>query len=153
MVRAGGAGDPGRVYHEGRQRPARAVAKQLSEEAWFRASAGKGSKGERLYDWSCVPLPDPGGTEAGRWLLLRRGVEDPVEYAYYLAYYGPVETSVHEPIQIGGRRWTIEDCFEQAKGEVGLDEYEVVRKWDGWHRHATRFASWRMPSFWWCCVR
>jgi SRSO17 transposase len=34
------------------------------------------------------------------------------------------------------RRWVIEDCFEAAKGEVGLDEYEVS-KWDGWHRHLT----------------
>lgn len=39
-------------------------------------------------------------------------------------------------IRIAGSRWSIEDCFEAAKGEVGLDEYEV-RKWDGWHRHIT----------------
>jgi SRSO17 transposase len=123
------------VYHEGRQRQARAVAKQLSEEAWFRASAGKGSKGERLYDWACVPLPDLDRTEAGRWLLLRRGIDDPEEYAYYLAY-GPAGTLVHELIRIAGRRWSIEDGFEAAKGEVGLDEYEV-RKWDGWQRHVT----------------
>ena len=123
------------VYHQGRQRQARTVAKHLSEEAWFRASAGRGSKGERLYEWACIALPDPHATGASRWLLLRRGIHDPEEYAYYLAY-GPVETSVHELIRIAGRRWTIEDCFEQAKGEVGLDEYEV-RKWDGWHRHVT----------------
>jgi SRSO17 transposase len=123
------------VYHEGRQRQARTVAKHLSEEAWFRASAGKGSKGERLYDWACVPLPDPERTEAGRWLLLRRGIGDPEEYTCYLAY-GPAETPVHELIRITGRRWSIEDGFEAAKGEVGLDEYEV-RKWDGWQRHAT----------------
>lgn len=81
------------VYHEGRQRQARAVTKQLSEEAWFRACAGKGSKGERLYDWAFVALPDPDRTEAGRWLLLRRGIDDPEEYAYYLAYTGWPERS------------------------------------------------------------
>ena len=123
------------IYHEGSQRQARTVAKHLSEEAWFRASAGKGSKGERLYEWACVSLPDPDGAETGRWLLMRRGIDDPGEYAYYLAY-GPKETPVHELIRVAGRRWTIEDCFEQAKGEVGLDEYEV-RKWEGWHRHTT----------------
>jgi SRSO17 transposase len=123
------------VYHEGSQRQARTVAKHLSEEAWFRASAGKGSKGERLYDWACVPLPDPDEAERGRWLLMRRSIEDPTEYAYYLAY-GPFETPVHELIRIAGRRWSIEDSFEAAKGEVGLDEYEV-RKWDGWQRHTT----------------
>jgi SRSO17 transposase len=66
---------------------------------------------------------------------VRRSIEYPAEHAYYPAY-GPAETPVHELIRIAGRRWSIEDCFEQAKGEVGLDEYEV-RKWDGWHRHIT----------------
>ena len=75
------------------------------------------------------------GRGMGRWLLMRRSIEDPTEYAYYLSY-GPAETSVHELIRIAGRRWAIEDSFEAAKGEVGLDEYEV-RKWDGWHRHVT----------------
>lgn len=127
------------IYHEGGQRQARTLAKHLSEESWFRASAGKGSKGERLYDWACVALPEPGATgardRARRWLLVRRNIDDPSELAYYLAY-GPKETPVEELIRVAGRRWTIEDCFEQAKGEVGLDEYEV-RKWDAWHRHVT----------------
>jgi SRSO17 transposase len=123
------------VYHKGRQRQARTVAKRLPEEVWFRASAGRGSKGERLYEWACVPLPDPDEAKTGRWLLLRRSIEDPAELAYYLAY-GPAETPVHELIRVAGRRWAVEECFEQAKGEVGLDEYEL-RKWDGWHRHVT----------------
>lgn len=128
------------VYHEGRQRQAQTVAGTLPDEAWIRASAGAGSKGDRLYDWACLALPDepvsetsPVGT--GRWLLMRRGIEDTTEYAYYLAY-GPAETPVEELIRIAGRRWAIEDGFEAAKGEVGLDEYEV-RKWDGWYRHIT----------------
>jgi SRSO17 transposase len=125
------------VYHEECQRQARTLAKDLPEEAWFGASAGRGSKGERLYEWACIALPNSDRTQqqAGRWLLMRRSIEDPNEYAYYLAY-GPAETLVHELIQIAGRRWSIEDSFEAAKGEVGLDEYEV-RKWDGWHRHMT----------------
>jgi SRSO17 transposase len=123
------------IYHEERQRQARTVAKRLPEEAWFQASAGKGSKGERLYDWACVPLPDPDGAQRGRWLLVRRSIGDPSELAYYLAY-GPKETLAEELIRVAGRRWTIEDCFEQAKREVGLDEYEV-RKWEAWYRHVT----------------
>jgi SRSO17 transposase len=124
------------VYHEGSQRQARTVAKDLPEEAWFRASAGRGSKGERLYEWACVALPDPDTTrQAGRWLLMRRTIEDSAEYAYYLTY-APAETPVHELIRIAGRRWQVEDSFEAAKGEVGLDEYEV-RKWEGWQRHIT----------------
>ena len=124
------------IYHEERQRQARTVAQRLPQEAWFRASAGKGSKGESLYDWACVSLPDPDGAEKrGSWLLVRRSLDDPSELAYYLAC-GPKETLAEELIRVAGRRWTIEDCFEQAKGEVGLDEYEV-RKWEAWYRHVT----------------
>ena len=105
------------VYQEGHQRQARTVAKHLPEEAWFQASGGRGSKGERLYEWACIALPNSDRTQqqAGRWLLMRRSIEDPNEYAYYLAY-GPAETLVHELIQIAGRRWSIEDSFEAAKG-------------------------------------
>jgi SRSO17 transposase len=66
---------------------------------------------------------------------MRRSIDDPTELAYYLSY-GPAQTTMSELIRIAGRRWAVEDSFEAAKGEVGLDEYEV-RKWDGWHRHIT----------------
>jgi SRSO17 transposase len=129
------------VYYEGHQRQVGKVAQSLSEESWVRASAGKGSKGERLYEWACVALPESGmyreGVHARRWLLMRRSIVEEAEekVAYYLCY-GPAQTTVNELIRIAGRRWVIEDCFEAAKGEVGLDEYEV-RKWDGWQRHIT----------------
>jgi len=123
------------IYHEGRQRQARSLAKDLPHDGWARASAGAGSKGDRLYDWALVSLPEPEAPDAGRWLLVRRSIGDPTELAYYLTY-GPKETPAGELIRVAGRRWTIEDCFEQAKGEVGLDEYEV-RKWEAWHRHVT----------------
>jgi SRSO17 transposase len=127
------------VYHEGCQRQVRKVAQSLPEGSWIRASAGTGSKGERLYDWACVALPESEayceGVQAGRWLLMRRSITEPEEIAYYLCY-GPAQTSVYELIRIAGRRWQIEDSFGEAKGEVGLDEYEV-RKWEGWHRHIT----------------
>jgi SRSO17 transposase len=123
------------VYHEGRQRRVREVVRSLPEEAWFRASAGEGSKGERLYDWACVALPELEASGAGRWLLVRRQIADPEEMAYYLCY-GPAETTAQELIRIAGSRWRVEDGFAEAKGECGLDEYEV-RKWEGWHRHVT----------------
>jgi SRSO17 transposase len=123
------------VYHGGRQRQVRALAKLVPEEAWARLSAGRGSKGERLYDWACVSLPDPDTQKAERWLLVRRNIGDVAELAYYLAY-GPKGTLPEELIRVAGRRWAIEDGFEAAKGEVGLDEYEV-RKWEPWHRHIT----------------
>ncbi len=128
------------IYHEGRQRQVRKVAQSLPEESWLRASAGAGSKGERLYDyWACMSLPEIeaycAGSPAGRWLLMRRSIQEPEVVAYYLCY-GPAETTVHELIRVAGSRWRVEESFAQAKGESGLDEYEV-RKWDGWKRHIT----------------
>ncbi|MBA2441758.1 MAG: IS701 family transposase [Rubrobacter sp.] len=129
------------VYREGHQRQVRKIARDLPEEDWFRASAGEGSKGERLYDWTCVALPaaetNCAGDRAGRWLLVRRwrSLDDPQELAYYLCY-GPAQTTVDELINIAGKRWRIEETFEATKSEVGLDEYEI-RKWGGWYRHIT----------------
>ncbi len=127
------------VYREGHHRQVRKIVWDLPEEGWVRVSAGEGSKGERLYDWTCVALPAAetycSGHRAGRWLLVRRQIDDPRELAYYLCY-GPARTTTDELIKIAGKRWRIEETFEATKSEVGLDEYEV-RKWDGWYRHIT----------------
>lgn len=127
------------IYHEGLQRRAKTVVRGLPEGAWIRASGGEGSKGERLYDWACVPLTsaeaEEAGFRAGRWLLVRRQIDDPQEFAYYLCY-GPSQTEVRQLIRLAGKRWSIEDGFKAAKGETGLDKYEV-RKWEGWRRHVT----------------
>jgi SRSO17 transposase len=69
------------------------------------------------------------------WLLVRRTLDCPDETAYYRAY-GPIDTQVDELVRVAGMRWSIEEGFAQAKGEVGLDQYEV-RRWDGWYRHIT----------------
>ena len=71
----------------------------------------------------------------GYWLLARRSLANPGELAYYVCF-GPVETALEELVRVAGTRSTIEECFEEAKGQVGLDQYEV-RKWDGWCRHNT----------------
>ena len=92
-------------------------------------------QGPRSYDWAWVPirpLPAPG---KGYWLLARRSRSDPTELAYDVGC-GPAATTLPELVRVAGTRWTIETCLEEAKGEVGLDEYEV-RRWDGWHRHVT----------------
>ena len=62
-------------------------------------------------------------------------MSDPSELAYYRVF-GPAETPVGEMVRVAGRRWTSEEGFEQTKGEVGLDEYEV-RRYDAWYRHST----------------
>jgi SRSO17 transposase len=104
-------------------------------DAWVRLSAGAGSQGPRWYDWACLRLPYATAAGKGQWLLARRSVSDPSELAYYRVF-GPAETPVGEMVRVAGRRWTIEEGFEQTKGEVGLDEYEV-RRYDAWYRHIT----------------
>ena len=111
------------------------LAGGVEGSGWIRCSAGDGAKGPRVYDWAAVnirPLREPG---KGYWLLARRSIANPEELAYYVCY-GPAGTALEELVRVAGRRWTIEECFEEAKGQVGLDQYEV-RRWDGWYRHIT----------------
>ena len=111
------------------------LASGAGEIAWVRLSAGNGAKGPRLYDWTALdirPLREPG---RGHWLLVRRSIAKPDEPAYYVCF-GSAGTDLEELVRVAGVRWSIEECFEEAKGLVGLDQYEV-RKWDGWYRHIT----------------
>jgi SRSO17 transposase len=112
-----------------------AIAAGLPTAAWRRATAGAGSKGPRWYDWAVEafgPVDDRGWQ---LWLLVRRPRERPDERAYYLCR-GPAVTPWRELVRVAGMRWAVEECFELAKGDCGLDEYEV-RSWVGWHRHVT----------------
>lgn len=105
------------------------------DEGWKRLSAGEGSKGERLYDWIGLPLNRPLQEGFARWLLVRRSIDDPDELTAY-AVFAPEESTLEELARVAGSRWKIEEAFEEAKGEVGLDHYEV-RSWPGWYRHIT----------------
>lgn len=107
----------------------------LPPEAWAPLSAGEGSQGERRYDWACLQLPDESAPGAAHWLLARRSLSDPTEFAYYRVF-GPVDTPVAYMVRVAGMRWAIEASFENAKGAVGLDHYEV-RTWTAWYRHVT----------------
>lgn len=110
------------------------IIKKIAESQWQVVSAGDGSKGPRLYEWALVQLLSV-MIENRRWLLVRRSLSEPKEMAYYVVY-GPPETKLEEMVKVAGRRWAIEESFESAKGEVGLDQYEV-RSWQGWYRHIT----------------
>jgi SRSO17 transposase len=111
------------------------LASQVPAERWLRLSAGDGAKGHRLYDWTRVSLTAPTTTGMNQWLLMRRSLRDPSELAFYTCF-GPAGTSLARLVAVAGCRWSIEVGFQTAKGEVGLDHYEV-RRWPGWHRHIT----------------
>jgi len=111
------------------------LAAQVPATQWQRLSADDGAKGPRVYEWARVPLRPVGEPGTGYWLLLRRSLTVPTDVAYYVCC-GPAATPLRELVRVAGVRWTIEDAFEGAKGEVGLDQYEV-RRWTGWYRHIT----------------
>src|SRR5690606_22443287 len=92
-------------------------------------------KGERFYDWAYVSWPHHEQANLTRGFLVRRSLSDPTELAYYFTCC-PNRTPLQRLVEVAGSRWAIEECFEQAKQETGLDEYEV-RSWVGWHRHIT----------------
>ena len=117
-----------------RQERASKLAGQLPAGAWRQLSAGDGAKGPRVYAWARVairPLREPG---RGHWLLVRRRLKDG-ELAFY-GCYGPARTTLAELVQVAGTRWMVECSFQQAKGQTGLDHYQV-RRYDAWYRHIT----------------
>jgi SRSO17 transposase len=103
--------------------------------AWARLAVAAGSKGPRVFDWALARLPFITEAGYGQWLLARRSVSDASEVAFYRVF-GPEGTTLETAARVAGTRWAIEEGFERAKGEVGLDQYEV-RRWDAWHRHIT----------------
>ena len=107
----------------------------LPEEAWRKLSAGRGSKGERWYEWTSFALCWPAAPGMVQYVLARRGLIDKEDIAYYFCH-ALAGVELEELVNAAGQRWQVESCFEEAKQEVGLDEYEV-RSWDGWYRHIT----------------
>jgi SRSO17 transposase len=119
----------------GGERRADALIAAVPARAWQRLSAGAGAHGPRESDWARVPVqtrPRPG---RGHWLLARRSISDPADIAYY-ACYGPRRATVADLAWTAGSRWRIEECFQQAKNEAGLDHYQV-RSWRAWYAHIT----------------
>jgi SRSO17 transposase len=121
---------------------AEAIARGLDPAAWRRLSAGEGTKGPRLHDWAYLGLADRDASEyddglSGPWtrgLLIRRSLTDG-ELAFFSTWC-PAGTGIETLVEVEGHRWAIEDGFETAKTELGLDHNET-RSWHGWHRHVS----------------
>lgn len=108
---------------------------ELPAHRWRRISCGAGAHGQRLYDWARVAVRPVWENGFGHWVLARRSISDPTDIAYYVCY-APAKTTLTELAHIAGRRWPIEECFQQAKNEAGLDQYQV-RDWRAWYAHIT----------------
>jgi SRSO17 transposase len=126
----------------GRSAKAEQVVAAWPTAAWQRLSAGEGSQGPRWYDWAWMPMSwrdAPAGMT--HWLLARRSRSKPDELAYYFVF-GPAEVTLQQVVQVAGTRWQVEQAFELAKGEVGLDEASTnMRCAPGWAGIVT--ARWR----------
>jgi SRSO17 transposase len=114
-----------------------AVVASWPEQRWQRLTVAEGEKGQVIYDWACQRVVESSHQLPGReaWLIARRSVHKPQEIAYYLSN-APAEMSMLRMAQVASLRYTVEQCIEEAKGETGLDEYEV-RHWHSWYRHIT----------------
>jgi SRSO17 transposase len=117
--------------------PVAAVVAAWPETRWQRLTVAEGEKGPRTYDWACQRVVEAVDQLPGRdsWLLARRSLSDPSDIAYYLSN-APAVTPLLTLAQVAATRYTVEQCLEEAKGETGLDQYEV-RFWHSWHRHIT----------------
>jgi len=113
------------------------VIADLPRSAWKRLAVVEGEKGMITYHWARVRVVESREQLPGPdvWLLARRSPSTPDKLAYYLAYTPP-KTSLETLVRVASTRYTVEQCIEEAKGETGLDEYEV-RFWHSWYRHIT----------------
>ncbi len=120
----------------GRKKKIEQHVERLPEEAWSEVRPARHDDGgRRPWEWACLDLAADPEKGMKRWLLVRRSTDDPEDRGFYQAY-GPEGTRVEEIVRVCQDRWAVEQCFAEAKGEVGMDHYEV-RSWDAWHRYVT----------------
>lgn len=118
------------------------IAQNLPKSAWRRLSSGEGTKGPRLHDWAYLELADLDAAQynsalTGEWtrgLLIRRNIADGA--LAFFSTWCPKGMAAKKLVAVEGHRWAIEDSFETAKNELGLDHNET-RSWHGWHRHVS----------------
>jgi len=123
------------VRYQDRRQTAAKLVERLPDNVWKTVTIGAGGPSEDRQVWACLPLTEACAPGMRRWLLIRRDGDDGDDPRFFLAH-GPEDTSAQDLLRVCGVRWQIEECFAQAKGEVGLDQYEV-RTWDAWHRFVT----------------
>ncbi|WP_460113668.1 IS701 family transposase [Streptomyces platensis] len=105
------------------------------QQAWKPLSAGAGAHGQRIYHWARAALRPQQDSGFGHWVLARRNISNPTDIAYYICF-GPVSSRLKDLVKVAGARWAVEECFQTAKGECGLDHYQV-RHYRAWYRHIT----------------
>jgi SRSO17 transposase len=125
------------VLDEGSKRPitVQAFAQSLNDFYWYRRKVSEGTKGPIEYEFTKrrVTVSKDGLPDKVVWLVIRRTFGDDPKYSYFISN-APVSTRLKTFVWLSGIRWAIEQCFEEAKTELGMDHYEV-RKYAGWNHH------------------
>ena len=111
--------------------PVQQLVKKIQKQDWIQAVIKEGSQGPIVCDFAFLRVTESrGGLPAGElWLIIRRNLDDPSEIKYFFSN-APISTLLSEFVRISGMRWPIETIFEEAKGEIGMDHYEM-RSWIG----------------------
>jgi SRSO17 transposase len=111
------------------------LVKKIQKQDWTRAVIKEGSKGPIVCDFAFLRVTESraGLPAAELWLIIRRNLDDPSEVKYFFSN-APIHIPLAELVRVCGMRWPIESIFEESKGEVGMDHYEM-RSWLGWHHH------------------
>jgi len=125
-----------RLRHPNQQvTPVQAVAVQMPQHAWTRATIKEGSKGPIVCDFAFLRVTESRDSLPGPeiWLIIRRNLDNPEEIKFYFSN-APADIPLLDLVRISGMRWPVEIIFEEGKGEIGFDHYET-RSWLGWHHH------------------
>jgi SRSO17 transposase len=111
------------------------LAKSINDFFWYRRTVSEGTKGPIEYEFTKrrIVLSHHGLPQKTVWLLIRRTLDKDPQYSFYISN-APLSTRLGTFIWLSGLRWSIEQCFEETKTELGMDQYEV-RKFTGWHHH------------------
>jgi SRSO17 transposase len=111
------------------------LTRKIPKRDWVLAVIKEGSKGPIACEFAFLRVIESRANlpAAELWLIIRRNLDDPSIVKYYFSN-APIDTPLNEFVRLSGMRWPIETLFEEAKGEVGLDHYEM-RSWLGWHHH------------------
>jgi SRSO17 transposase len=125
------------------------IAKGTNDYFWYRRTVSEGTKGPITYEFMKrrVVLCKEGKPDRTVWLIVRRTLGEGAIYAYFISNAGR-SAHLKNFVWLSGVRWAIEQCFEEAKSDLGMDHYEV-RKFPGWRHHMltcmlAHFFLWHM---------
>lgn len=111
------------------------LAQNIHNYFWYRRTVSEGTKGPITYEFTKrrVVLSNGGLPQKTVWLIIKRTLGESPEYSFYISN-ASASTRLKTFVWLSGLRWAIEQCFEETKTELGMDQYEV-RKFMGWHHH------------------